>query len=86
MAHHPGSQGSHLPAPYGSFCGHGVYEPAGALGTEFARLALGKADSDDEDDDSEAERQQAEPLLGLDIVWVLSDAELFLTFNSFSQC
>lgn len=36
-----------------------VREPAGALGTEFARLALGKADSDDEDADSEAERQQA---------------------------
>ena len=38
-----------------------VREPAGALGTEFARLALGKADSDDEDADSEAERQQAQP-------------------------
>ncbi|CAJ1351852.1 unnamed protein product [Effrenium voratum] len=38
-----------------------VREPiSGALGSEVARLALGKADSDEEDADSEAERQQAQ--------------------------
>eukprot|EP00913_Durusdinium_trenchii_P000275 g249.t1 len=51
-------QGNHFQSPYGSLFGPGV-DSAGALGAEFARLALGKADSDDEDEDSEAERQQA---------------------------
>lgn len=59
------SQSQHgygFPTPPNPSCGSlfaPVREPAGALGTEFARLALGKPDSDDEDADSEAERQQA---------------------------
>ena len=58
------SQSQHgygFPTPPNPSCGSlfaPVREPAGALGTEFARLALGKPDSDDEDADSEAERQQ----------------------------
>ena len=59
---HHGYGGYGLPAHPAQPCGSlfaPVREPAGALGTEFARMALGKADSDDEDADSEAERQQA---------------------------
>ena len=61
MLYQSQSHGYGFPAPNPSPCGSlfaPVREPVGALGTEFARLALGKPDSDDEDADSEAERQQ----------------------------